>query len=540
MRKWEEKTLWQALSETAEANPYQLAIISDTERMTYKDLMWRAEKFSIGLLKMGVKKGDKVSMWCPNCTEWIIAKFAIASLGAVLVPISTRFRMSELEYVLKDSDSTTLITTGKNFLDVNFSEIIKEIVPEVGVNDAGKIESHLFPFLKNIILIGESKYKGMIPFSEIEALGQDRQYQNSLKKIRDSITIDDTANMLYTSGTTGMPKGVQLTSSLLSNAFYVGEELSLGLQDKLLLYLPLNHCFALHNGVIGATTHGSTIVLMDPFDTEDSLRVIEKEKVSVLFGVPTTYIMQIEHPKFKEYDISSLRIGMIGGAGVPAAIVQKIMDRMGIRLITVYGMTENSCCATITHYGDSAKILSETVGQALPHIEMKVIDAKTGRTLPSGVEGEICMRGRSITKGYYKKDEETKELIDDDGWLHSGDLGMVDENGYYKITGRSKDLIVRGGENIAPAEIESFLYQHPDVQQVEVVGAPDKKFGEIVAAFIVLKQGRVSTPEDIISFCKGKIASYKIPSIVKIVSEYPLTSSGKVKKFELRKMASQE
>jgi fatty-acyl-CoA synthase len=344
--------------------------------------------------------------------------------------------------------------------------------------------------------------------------------------------------MLYTSGTTGMPKGVQLTHALLSNAFYVGEELRFTPEDRLLLYLPFNHCFAIINGVCGSITHGSTIVIMDPFDAEESLKTIEKQQVTALFGVPTMYLAQIQQRHFDQYDVSSLRIGMIGGAGAPPAMIQEIMDRMGISLISTYGMTETSCAVTQSRYGDSAEVISETVGIALPHVEIKIINPKTHQMLPPHIEGEICMRGYSLTKGYYKNEEETNKLIDENGWIHSGDLGTIDESGYYRITGRIKDLIIRGGENIAPAEIEDFIYQHPDVSQVQVVGAPDKKFGEAVAAFIIPKEGSRLTEEDVISFCKGRIASFKIPGIVKFVSEFPTTSSGKIKKFELKKQVS--
>jgi fatty-acyl-CoA synthase len=537
MNKWKEKVLWEALRESVKAQPDNIAIIFGSRRLTYKEFMEKVERLSCGLLRLGVKKGDKVSVWCPNCPEWLFAKFAIASIGGVLVPISTRFKTSELDYVLKHSDSTTLII-GEKVLNINFLEIIREMVPEVETHSAGELESKSYPFLKNIICVTNPKYKGIFSYHHVENLGCDQMYQGKLEEIRGSISPDDVVNMLYTSGTTGMPKGVMLTHSLLSNAFYVGEELRFTSNDKLLLYLPFNHCFAIMNGVCGCVTHGSTMILMDLFDAEESLRLIQEHQVTALFGVPTMYLMQIEHPNFKKYDVSSLRIGMIGGAGAPAAMIQEIMDKMGISLISTYGMTETSCAATQTRYGDSATLISETVGSPLPNIEMKVINPKTGKTLPSGVEGEICLKGHSLTKGYYKDEEETKKLIENDGWLHSGDLGTVDDNGYYRITGRIKDLIVRGGENIAPAEIENFLYQHPGVQQVQVVGAPDKKFGEAVAAFIILKEGKIVTEEEIMAFCKGKIASFKIPSIIKFVTEFPTTSSGKIKKFELKKMVS--
>jgi fatty-acyl-CoA synthase len=534
MKTWVEKTLWQALEDTVTTNPNNLAIICEDQKLTYEEFKRKVEHLSIGLLKIGVRKGDKVSVWCPNCPEWIMAKFAIASIGAVLVPISTRFKIYELSYVLKHSDSTTLII-GEKILNVDFAEITKEIIPEVEMNKAGEINSKAFPLLKNIICVGNPRYEGIYSYQVLESLGDDQTYQNKLEEIRNSISPDDTVNMLYTSGTTGMPKGVRLTHNLLSNAFYVGEELRLTPDDRLLLYLPFNHCFAIINGVCGSIIHGSTIVVMDPFEAEDSLKTIEKQKVTVLFGVPTMYLAQIEHPHFNRYNVTSLRIGMIGGAGAPPAMIQKIMDSMGIGLISTYGMTEASCAVTQSRYGDSAKLISETVGLPLPHVEMKVFNTKTGQTVPYNVEGEICIRGYSLTKGYYKNEGETKKLIDKEGWIHSGDLGTVDDEGYYRITGRIKDLIIRGGENIAPAEIEDYIYQHPDVQQVQVVGAPDEKLGEVVAAFIVIKEGKALTAEDVISFCKGKIASFKIPSIIKFVSEFPTTSSGKIKKFELKK-----
>jgi fatty-acyl-CoA synthase len=537
MRTWNEKTLWEALNETAAANPENLAIISGKRRLTYKTFAEEVERFSIGLLKLGVKHGDKVSVWCPNCAEWIVAKFAIASIGAVLVPISTRFKTHELSYVLKHSDSNTLII-GQKILNVDFADITRAIIPEVETCEAGKIQSKVFPLLKNIICMGKPKYKGIFAFSVVEDLGRDRDYKHKLEEIRNSVSPNDTVNMLYTSGTTGMPKGVQLTHALLSNAFYVGEELRFTPADRLLLYLPFNHCFAIINGVCGSITHGSSIVVMDPFDAEESLKTIEKQQVTALFGVPTMYLAQIQHRNFDQYDVSSLRIGMIGGAGAPPAMIQEIMDRMGIGLISTYGMTETSCAVTQSRYGDSAELISETVGLALPHVEMKIMDPKKRQTLSPHVEGEICMRGYSLTKGYYKNEKETKKLIDADGWIHSGDLGTVDEHGYYRVTGRMKDLIIRGGENIAPAEVEEFIYQHPGVAQVQVVGIPDKKLGEVVAAFVIPGEGCKLTEEDVISFCRGKIASFKIPTLVRFISEFPTTSSGKIKKFELKKLVN--
>jgi fatty-acyl-CoA synthase len=534
MIKWVDKTLYQALKKAAGENYNRLAIIFKDQRLDYRNFLKRVDRLAIGLLKLGVKKGDKVSIWCRNCPEWLVAKFAIASIGGALVPISTRFRMNELDYVLKNSDSTTLII-GEEILNINFVEMIHEILPEIETHEAGKIESKRFPLLKNIIYVGEPRYKGIFPYDVIGNDRDDQSCQPELEEIRNSLAIDDVVNILYTSGTTGLPKGVMLTHKLLSNAFYVGEELRLTPNDKLLLYLPFNHCFGLHNGVCGGITHGSTIVLMDYFDAETSLKLIEEHKVTVLFGVPTMYLMQIDHPKFSHYDISSLRTGMIGGASAPPSMIQEIMDKMGITLISTYGMTETSCAVTQTRYRDSAELISKTVGVPLPHLEMKIIGPDK-RQLPPDIEGEIYIRGPSITKGYYNSTEDTIKLIDEEGWIHSGDLGTVDERGYYRITGRLKDLIIRGGENISPSEIESFLYQHPDIQQAQVVGIPDEKFGEAIAAFIILKTGKSLTSEDVINFCKGKIASYKIPSVVKFLSEFPTTGAGKIKKYELKKM----
>ena len=534
MRGWVDKTLWESLKEAAVENYNRIAIIFKDQRLYYRDFLKRVDRLAISLLKLGLQKGDKVSIWCPNCPEWLIAKFAIASIGGALVPISTRFRISELDYVLKNSDSSTLII-GEEILNINFVEMIHEILPEIENQEAGKIESKRFPLLKNIITVGKPQYRGIFPYRILENDGEDSNHQGKLEKIRNSVSVDDIVNILYTSGTTGLPKGVMLTHKLLSNAFYVGEELLLTSNDKLLLYLPFNHCFGLYNGVCGGITHGSTIILMDYFDAETSLKLIEEHKVTVLFGVPTMYLMQIGHPNFSHYNLSSLRAGMIGGAGAPASMIQEIMDKMRITLISTYGMTETSCAVTQTRYRDSAELVSKTVGMVLPHLEIKIIGPDK-RQLSPNIEGEVYIRGPSITKGYYSSIEETKKLIDEEGWIHSGDLGTVDERGYYRITGRLKDLIIRGGENISPSEIEYFLYQHPDIQQAQVVGIPDEKFGEAIAAFIILKTGKSLTPEDVINFCKGKIASYKIPSVVKFMSEFPTTAAGKIKKYELKKM----
>lgn len=538
MKDLRDKTLWQALEEAMSKDPNNLAVIHNDQALSYQAVFNRIERLSIGLLKLGVKKGDKVSVWCPSCPEWIISKFAIASIGCILVPISTRFKTYELSYVLSHSDSSTLII-GDNFLNIDFAELLKKILPEIKESAAGEIDSSSFPLLKNIICIGKSRYPGIFSYDDVEKTGEDRSFHSRLAEIRASIKPEDPVNMLYTSGTTGMPKGVLLSHYLLSTGFYVGEELMLTAQDKLLLYLPFNHCFAIINGICGSFTHGSTLVLMDPFDPEASLKTIEKYGVTALFGVPTMYLMQIEHPDFDKYDVSSLRIGMIGGAGAPPAMIQRMMDKMGIGLVSTYGMTETSCAVTQSRYGDSADLISETVGIPLPHAEMKVVDINTGKECLKGVEGEVCIKVRSQTEGYYKNEDETMKLLDQDGWVHSGDLGTVDEKGYYRITGRIKDLIIRGGENIAPAEIENFIYQHPDVQQVQVFGIPNEKLGEEVAAAIILKEGRTPTTEDIMNFCKGQIASFKVPRKIIFVSEFPVTTSGKIKKYELKRIVSE-
>jgi fatty-acyl-CoA synthase len=536
MRQWQRKTLWQALEEAAEENPENLAIIlHDNRELTYRAFKESVERFATGLLKLGIEKGDKISIWCPNCLEWVIAKFAIASIGAVVVPVNTRFKLHEISYILSHSDSSAVII-GDRFLNIHFAATLREILPEIDEVDSGRIYSNQFPFLKYIICTGDSKHAGILTFHDVNRMGNDLEYIEKLRQIRNNVWPEDPVNMLYTSGTTGMPKGVILNHFLLSNAFFVGEELRLTREDRLLLYLPFNHCFAIINGICGCVTHGSTMVLMDPFDAEISLQMIERHRVTVLFGVPTMYLMQIEHPRFKKYSISSLRTGMIGGAGAPATMIQKIMDSMGISLISTYGMTETSCAVTQTRYGDSAEVISETVGAPLPHMEIKVLDVNTKREVPDSVEGELCIRGYSLTQGYYKNEEETKRLFDEEGWLHSGDIGTKDHHGYFRITGRIKDLIIRGGENIAPAEVESFIYQHPDVSQVQVFGIPDERFGEAVAAAIILREGSTATAEGIITFCKGRIASFKIPSIIEFVSEFPMTSSGKIKKFELKRI----
>jgi fatty-acyl-CoA synthase len=538
MRPWIDKTLWESLSGARATRPDGLAVLYASQKLTYEDLVRRVERFAAGLLKIGVRKGDKVSIWSGNCPEWLIAKFAIVSIGAVVVPINTRFKTSELEYVLANSDSTTVLL-GETLLNTDFVAIMREILPEIEFQEAGKIESERFPLLRNVIALGRCEHQGVFSYACIEDSGDDAGLQTGLEALRARVTVDDVANIFYTSGTTGLPKGVMLSHRLLSNAFYVGEELRLTPDDRLLLYLPFNHCFGLHNGVCGGISHGSTIVLMDYFDAEVSLKLIERHRVTVLFGVPTMYLMQIHHPRFASYDISSLRTGMIGGAGAPASMIQEIMDAMGITLISTYGMTETSCAVTQTRYRDSAEVISQTVGQVLPHLEMKVI-GKDQCPLGPDAEGEICIRGPSVTSGYYKNLEATRKLIDEEGWVHSGDLGTFNEEGYYRITGRLKDLIIRGGENIAPSEIESFLYQHPDIQQVQVVGVPDEKFGEAVAAFVIPRPGSSLTAEDLIGFCRGRIATFKIPSVVRFVSEFPVTASGKIKKFELRKMVTEK
>ena len=506
-------------------------------RYSYREFDQRCDRIARGLLKLGVKKGDHLAIWATNVPEWVVLQFATAKIGAVLVTINTSYRTAELEYILRQSDATTLFLVA-GFKDTDYVETLYQVVPELKTATAGRVQSAVLPRLENVVFLGAGTPSGLLPYGELERLGSTIS-DAELAAVKATLDEHEVINMQYTSGTTGFPKGVMLTHhNIVNNGFNIGECMKFTEKDRLCIPVPFFHCFGCVLANLACVTHGATMVPVETFNPEQVLQTVAAERCTALHGVPTMFIAELEHPSFRRYDLSSLRTGIMAGAPCPAEVMKRVIRDMHASEITIaYGQTESSPVITQTRTDDPIELRVATVGRALPNVEVKIVDIETGASLPPGKQGELCTRGYLVMKGYYQMPEETARAIDLDGWLHTGDLAVMDENGYCKITGRIKNMIIRGGENIYPREIEEFLYTHPKVADVQVYGVPDRKYGEQVMAAIKLKEGVACSEEEIRDFCKGRIANYKIPFYVKFVDEYPMTASGKIQKFKLRDMA---
>lgn len=539
MRNFGKITIGELLDRIAASYPDNDALVYPDRglRYSYKKFLQVCDQFAKGLMKLGIKKGENVAIWATNVPEWVITQFGSPRMGAVLVTVNTNYKVFELEYLLKQSDSTTLIMI-EGTKTSNYIDMIYELCPELNHCKPGQLVSERLPFLKNVILIGEKKYPGMFRWEEVMKMGEEVT-DEELAARRATLEPDDVINMMYTSGTTGFPKGVMLTHhNLIANACGLAECMNLGPADRLCIPVPFFHCFGCVIGTMSSVVSGTAMVPVEVFDARKVLETIEKERCTAVHGVPTMFIMELELLEKEKFDTSSLRTGVMAGSPCPIEVMKKVVNIMGAREIVItYGQTEASPGITNTRTDDPLELRVSTVGRALPGVEVKIVNPETGEEVPPGVQGEICARGYNIMKGYYKMPEATAAAIDKDGWLHTGDLGVMDENGYCKITGRLKDMIIRGGENIYPREIEEFLYTHPAVKDVQVVGVPSAKYGEEVMAFIQLKKGQKATSEEIQSFCEGKIARYKIPKYIAFVDSYPVTASGKIQKYKLREMA---
>jgi fatty-acyl-CoA synthase len=506
-------------------------------RFTYKEFDERVNMLAKGLLELGIEKGDHVGIWATNVPDWLTFLFATAKLGVVLVTVNTAYKIHEVEYVMKQADLKAIAIID-GFRDVSYIETIYELVPELKTQGRGNLRSEKFPHLKNVIFIGQEKHRGMYSTRELFLLGQHGS-DEAISEILNALDKDDVINMQYTSGTTGFPKGVMLTNyNILNNGYYIGERQKFTAEDRLCLPVPLFHCFGIVLGVLATLTHGGTLVMLELFDPLMVLAAVQKEKCTALYGVPTMFIAEFSHPMFKMFDLTSLRTGIMAGSPCPIEAMKRVINEMHCKDITIaYGLTEASPVFTQTSTDDTIDRRVSTVGTSMPEIEVKIVDPETGEIVGPNEQGEICCRGYNVMKGYYKMPEMTEIAIDKDGWLHSGDLATVDEDGYYKITGRIKDMIIRGGENIYPREIEEFLFTMPGVKNAQVVGIPDEKYGEIVGAFIVKAEDSDITEEDVRDFGLARIARYKVPKHVFFVEDYPLTASGKIQKFKLRDLA---
>ncbi|MBM7619273.1 fatty-acyl-CoA synthase [Bacillus tianshenii] len=536
------KTIGDLLDETAGKFPTKEAVVyvEQNLRYTYREFQDVCNTVAKGLMSMGVKKGDHIAIWASNKPEWVITQYASAKIGAVLVTVNTSYQSQELEYLLKQSDSTTLLLM-EEFKGVSYLDTFKEICPEVAEQPPGELTSSRFPKLKNIVFLGDYPHAGMYTWNHLLRAGTEIS-DEALQEIQQSLSPDEVINMQYTSGTTGFPKGVMLShSNIINNAINVAECQRLTEADKICIPVPFFHCFGCVMGTLAAVATGATMVPLVTFDPLLVLKAVEQEKCTALYGVPTMFIAELNHPDFHQYDLSSLRTGIMAGSTCPTEVMKKVVHEMGASEITIaYGQTEASPVITQTRPDDSIERRVSTVGRALENVEVKIIDPTTGETVPNGVQGELCTRGYLVMKGYYKMKDQTVSAIDRDSWLHTGDLATMDDDGYIQITGRLKDMIIRGGENIYPREIEEFLYTHPKIFDVQIVGVPDAKFGEQVAAFIKVKEGEMLSAEEVKSYCSGKISRFKIPHYVEIVDEYPMTASGKIQKFKLKEYAVRE
>ena len=489
-------------------------------RWSYAELAADVDALALGLLEMGVAKGDRVGIWAPNCAEWTLTQYATAKIGAILVNINPAYRTSELEYVLNQSGATLLVAAEK-LKTSDYAAMIAEVRPRCSQ-------------LANVVLLGSPEWQSLLENGR-------RQDRAALGRIE--LDTDDPINIQYTSGTTGFPKGATLSHhNILNNGFFVGELCNYTEADRICIPVPFYHCFGMVMGNLAATSHGAAMIIPAPvFDPAATLHAVQDERCTSLYGVPTMFIAELSAPGFGDYELSSLRTGIMAGSPCPVEVMKQVIERMGMTEVGIcYGMTETSPVSTQTRADDSLDRRVSTVGRVGPHLEVKVVDPETGRTVPRGTPGELCTRGYSVMLGYWEQPDKTAEAVDTAHWMHTGDLAVMDPDGYVAITGRIKDMVIRGGENVYPREIEEFLYTHPDILDAQVIGVPDAKYGEELMVWVRMRPGAAPlTPEAVREFCTGKLAHYKIPRYVHIVDDFPMTVTGKVRKVEMRERATE-
>jgi fatty-acyl-CoA synthase len=516
-----------------------LVVTHQKVRWTYGELRERVDRFAAGLLALGLSPGERVGIWAPNCAEWVVVQFATARAGLVLVNINPAYRLGELEYALNKVACRALILAPE-FKTSDYHSMITELAPEIPASKSGELHSKRLPDLRYVITLGKDADPGFVSYDEVDS-GADGDARNRLAAVTARLQFDDPINIQFTSGTTGLPKAATLTHhNIVNNAYFSGERMRFGADDKLCIPVPMYHCFGMVLGTLTCVAHGATMVLPSAgYESGAALAAIDKEKCTAVHGVPTMFISELDHPDFKQFDLTSLRTGIIAGAPCPIELMKRLIADMHLEDITIaYGMTETGPVSFQTSTSDSIERKVSTVGTVLPHTEIKIID-EHGNVVPVGTPGELLTRGYCVMPGYWDDPEKTAETIDAAHWLHSGDIAVLDDAGYAQIVGRLKDMLIRGGENIFPREIEEYLFQHPKVEEAEVIGVPDAKYGEEVCAWVKLRPGETASEDEIREFCRDKIAHFKIPRYIVFVDEFPMTITGKVQKYKMREQMIQ-
>jgi fatty-acyl-CoA synthase len=509
-------------------------------RWTYRELKERVDAFAAGLLALGLSRGDRIGVWAPNNAEWVITQFATAKIGLILVNINPAYRVSELEYALNKAGCVALVTAAQ-YKSSDYLAMLCELAPELAAAAPGGLHAARLPELRLIITIGNEPAPGMLRFDDVPGLARDTE-RRRLAALGEELQFDDPINIQFTSGTTGFPKGATLSHhNILNNGLFIAGAMKLTEHDRVCIPVPLYHCFGMVIGNLGCLTHGSAMVYpSEGFDPLATLEAIAAERCTAVYGVPTMFIAEMDHPDFAKFDLSSLRTGMMAGSPCPIEVMKRAFSLMHLSEVVIgYGMTETSPASFASATDDPIERRVSTVGRILPHVEAKVIDAE-GRIVPRGAAGELLTRGYLVMLGYWNDEEKTGEAIDAAGWMHTGDLAMIDDEGYCNIVGRIKDMVIRGGENVYPREIEEFLYRHPKVQDVQVIGIPDPRYGEELCAWVRLRDGESASVEEIRAFCQGQIAHYKVPRYVKFVDAFPMTVTGKIQKFLMRQQMIEE
>jgi fatty-acyl-CoA synthase len=517
-----------------------LVVRHQNVRLTYAQLKSKVDALACGLMRLGLEPGERIGIWSQNTMEWALTQFATAKAGLVLVNINPAYRRSELEYALNKVGCRALVLSPA-FKTSNYLEMIADLAPELGHCEPGLLRSHRLPSLEMVIRVGEGASPGMLSFDAL-LQAPTRDELVALEARSDRLQFDDPINIQFTSGTTGHPKGATLSHhNILNNGYFVGEAIKLVPGDRLCIPVPLYHCFGMVMGNLGCLTHGATMVYpAEAFEPLAVLETVAQEKCTGLYGVPTMFIAALDHPRFADFDLSSLRTGIMAGSPCPIEVMKRVIGKMNMAEVTIaYGMTETSPVSFQSGTDDPIDRRVSTVGRVQPHLEVKIVDNE-GRIVPRGQAGELCTRGYSVMLGYWNDETKTREAIDAGGWMHTGDLAVIDDEGYCNIVGRIKDMVIRGGENIYPREIEEFLYAHPKVLDVQVVGIPDQKFGEELCAWIIVREGEGLSEDEVRAYCQGQIAHYKIPRYIRFVDSFPMTVTGKIQKFQIRQKMKEE